>query len=453
MIIQIKDMERLKGILLVLIITTTSGFAQEGWTLQDCIDYAIENNIQLKRQHLQSEIARNNFNQSRISLLPGLVAFANHDFNSGRALNYETYQWENREFEQGNIGMESRLNLFNGFQNYNNIQQQRFLLLSSLEQFEKAMNDISLNISAAFFQILLDKELVEIAEFQVEVSSLELESARSNFLVGNISRGRVLEIESQLAADQYQLTLARNNLGSSYLVLMHMMQMDPDHDFRVARPEIVEIDESAILNTVENIYVEAEANLPQVRGAEYFLKSRERELAITRGQLSPSLALRGLFYSRYSELATDPIDGGNYPYATQIKDNQYRQLGISLQIPIFTGWSTRNRISNARVSVLDAQYRLDETRQNLYSEVHQMHNDAKNAYNRYISAEKAVLAAQESFQYAKEQFGLGLINFVDYQYAQSSLYRARSNMAQAKYEYYLRSKILDFYIGQPLALN
>ncbi len=446
-------MERLIGIFLGLIITISAGSAQGEWTLKDCIDYAIENNIQLKRQHLQSEITRNNFNQSMLSVLPGFVAFANHDFNSGRALNYETYQWENREFEQGNIGMESRLNLFNGFQNYNNIQQQRYLLLSSLEQFEKAMNDISLNISAAFFQILLDKELVEIAELQLEVSSLELESVRSNFLLGNISRGRVLEIESQVAADQYQLTLAKSNLGSSYLVLMHMMQMDPDSDFRVARPEIIEIDESSILNTVENIYVEAEANLPQVRGAEYFLKSRERELAITRGQLSPSLVLRGLFYSRYSELATDPIDGGSYSYTTQIRDNRYRQLGISLQIPIFTGWSTRNRISNARVSVLDAQYLLDETRQNLYSEVHQMHNDAKNAYNRYISAEKAVLAAKESFQYAREQFGLGIINFIDYQHSRSGFYRARSNMAHARYEYFLRSKILDFYTGQPLALN
>ena len=440
-------------ILFFFILTGFKGFSQKLWTLQDCIDYAIENNIQLKRQQLQSEIARNNFNQSRMSLLPGLAAFANHDFNSGRALNYDTYQWENREFEQGNIGMESRLSLFNGFQNYNNIQQQRFLLLSSLEEFEKAMNDLSLNISAAFFQILLDKELVEIAEMQVEVSSLEVESARSNFRLGNIPRGRVLEIESQLAADQYQLTLAMNNLSRSYLTLVQMMQMDPDYDFRVARPEIVEIEEAAILNTVENIYVEAESNLPQVRGAEYFLKSRERELAITRGQQSPGIALRGLFYSRYSELAVDPIDGGNYPYPTQIKDNQYRQLGVSLYIPIFSGWSTRNRISNAKVSVLDAQYRLDETRQNLYSEVHQMHNDAKNAYNRYSSAEKAVLAAQESFQYAKEQFGLGLINFVDYQYAQSSLFRARSNMAQAKYEYFLRSKILDFYLGQPLELN
>ena len=440
-------------ILLIVLAVYSVSHAQQEWTLQDCIEYALENNIRLKREQLQSESARNNYNQSMLSVLPSLTAFANHDFNSGRALNYDTYQWENREFEQGNLGMESRIDLFNGFQNFNNIQQRRFLLMSQLEQVERVKNDISLNISAAFFQILLDMDLVELAGMQVNVSEMELEQANLNFRLGNISRGRLLEIESKLANDQYQLTLASNNLSRSYLDLMQMMQMDLDSDFRVSRPDVPELTGTGILNTVGDIYDEAEANLPQVKGAEYYLISREKELAIMKGQQSPRLALRGLFYSRYSELAADPITGGDYPYPDQINDNQYRQLGISLSIPIFNGWSTRNRISNAQVSVLDARYQLDDTRQTLYSEIHQMHNNAKNAYSRYKSAENAVKAAEESFESAREQFRLGLINFVEYQNAQTGLFRASSNRAQAKYEYYLRSMILDFYLGEPLAIN
>ncbi len=446
-------MERLKGILLILIITAVAGYAQEMWTLQDCIDYALENNIQLKRQKLVSESARNNYNRSMIGVLPGVTAFAGHDFNSGRALNYDTYQWENREFQQGNLGIRGRISVFGGFQNYNNIQQHRFLLMSRLEEVDRARNDISLNISAAFFQILLEKELVEIAEMQLEVSTLELEAGRINFRVGNIPGGRLYEIESQVAADEYQLTLARNNLNQSYLDLAQMMQLEPGYDLRIKVPEIIDIGEAAIMNTVDNIYEEAEAVLPQVRVAEYMLRSREKELAVMRGMQSPRLDLQGLIYSRYSELAVNPVDGGDYPYSTQIRDNRYRQLGVTLTIPIFDGWTTRNRISNARVSVMDAQYHLDETKQSLYMEIHQMHNGARNAYNRYNSAEKAVIAAQEAFNYAKEQFGLGLINFVDYQYAQNSLFRAQSNKVQAKYEYYLRSKILDFYLGESLAIQ
>ncbi len=434
-----------------MLIIGSISYSQKLWTIEDCIEYAHKNNIQLKRQQLQSESARNNYNNSLIRVLPGITAFVNHDFNSGRALNYDTYQWENREFEQGNLGVESRLNIFSGFQNYNNIHQQRFLLLSRLEEVERTRNDISLNISAAFFQILLDMELVEIAERQLQVSSLEQESARNNFQLGNISRGRVLELESQVASDEYQLTLASNNLNRSYLDLVQIMQIDPGSDFEIARPEIIEIQETAILSTVDYIYGEAETILPQVKGAEYFLKSRERELSLIRGQQSPRLALRGLFYSRYSELATNPMDGGKYPYTTQIKDNQYRQLGVSLTVPIFDGWNVRNRISNAKISVMDASYQLDETRQNLYSEIHLMHNNAKSAYNRYNSAGKAVMAADEAFKYAQEQFRLGLISFVDYQLAQTNLFRAQSNMAQAKYEYFLRSRILDFYLGEPLA--
>lgn len=445
-------MKRIKGILLVLLVAWTTGYAQKTWTLEECIEYALENNIQLKRRQLQSESASNNFDQSLLRVLPTVTGFANHDYNSGRALNYDTYQWENREFEQGNLGMESQLNVFSGFQNYNNIQQQRFLLLTRLQEVERAKNDISMNISAAFFQVLLDRELAELAEMQAGVSSLELESARSNFSLGNISRGRVLEIESQVAADQYQVTMARNNLSRSYLDLIQIMQMDPSEDFQVALPEISEVEEAPILQTVDNIYDQAESSLPRIKGAEYYLRSTERELAIMRGQQSPRLALRGLFYSRYSELAVDPMNGGNYPYSKQIKDNQYRQLSLSLSIPIFNGWSTRNRISNAKVSMLDARYQLDETKQDLYSEIHQMHNDAMGAYNRYKSAEKAVAAARESFQFAREQFRLGMINFIEYQNAQSSLFRSQSNMAQAKYEYYLRSMILDFYLGEQFTL-
>jgi outer membrane protein len=113
----------------------------------------------------------------------------------------------------------------------------------------------------------------------------------------------------------------------------------------------------------------------------------------------------------------------------------------------------RNRISNAKISVLDAGYHLDETRQNLYSEIHQMHNSARNAYDRYISSGKAVLYADDAFNYAQQQFRLGLINFIDFQVSQSNLFSAQSNMVQAKYEYYLRSMILDFYLGEPLGLD
>lgn len=435
---------------MLLLITGTLSHSQKIWTLEDCINYALDNNIQLKRRQLQTEGARNDYNHSLINVFPSLAAFANHDFNSGRALNYDTYQWENREFEQGNMGLESRLNVFGGFQNYNNIRQQKFLLLSRIEDVEHQMNTVSLQISAAYFQILLDMELVDIAERLLGATTIEMESVRINYRVGNVSRGRLLDMESKVAADEYQLTQAKNNLSRSYLDLAQMMQLDPHYDFKIEIPEIIEIDESAILVSVDNIFEEAEINLPQVRSAEYFLKSKERELAMIRGQQSPRLSLRGLFYSRYSELAVNPLDGGEYPYSTQIRDNKYRQLGVSFIFPIFDGWTVRNRISNSKISYMDANYNLDATRQDLYSEVHQMHQNATNAYNRFNSAEKAALAAGEAYDYAKEQFGLGLISFVDYQYAQSSLFSSESNMVQAKYEYFLRSRILDFYLGESL---
>jgi outer membrane protein len=276
-------MNRFTGVFVLILTMTSAGYTQKLWTLEDCLEYAMENNIQLKRQELQSENARLNLNNSRLRILPGFTAFANHDFNSGKALNYDTYQWENREFEQGNLGLEGRLNVFSGFQNHHNVQQQRYMLLSRIEDVERTRNDISLNIAAAYFQILLDIELLEIARNQLEVSNLEVESAKSNFYVGNISRGRLLEIESQNAANEYQVVLARNYLSQSYLNMIQILQLDPGNDFRIERPENLMIRETGILHTVSHIYDEAEMNLPQVRGAEYFLTKPGKRAFIDKG--------------------------------------------------------------------------------------------------------------------------------------------------------------------------
>lgn len=446
-------MSRFWIILMVVAVSCPALSGRELWTLEDCIAWAVENNIQINRDRLQSEIARNNYSQSMLRILPGLAAFANHDLNSGRALNYDTYQWENREFEQGNMGLEARLNVLGGFHNYNNIRHHRFLLLSKLEDVERQMNDVSLQISAAFFQILMDMELLDIAEKLFETSVLELEVAKSNYRVGNISRGRLLEMESQLAEAEYQKIRAENNLSRSYLDLRHIMQLDPDDHLEICAEGVHGGDESVILKTVENIYSEAENTLPQIRGAGYFLKSRESELAMIRGQMSPRLSLRGLFYTRYSELAVNPVDGGDYSYSSQLRDNQYRQLGLSLIVPIFDGWTVRNRIGNSKISVLDAGYHLDAARQDLYSEIHLIHNGAVDAYKRYKYSGKAALAAEESFEFSAEQFRLGLISYVDYQYARSVWLNAESNRTQAKYEFYLRSRILNFYLGDSFLNN
>jgi outer membrane protein len=446
-------MIRFQGILFMFLTIIPAIRAQQVWTLEDCIGYAMENNITLKRQELHSDIARNNHNQARLNILPGLSGFANHEYLSGRALNIENHQWENRDFQHGNLGMQGHLNIFSGFQNTNNIRQQEFLLMSRLEEVEMARNNLSMNIAAAYFQILLDMELLELARNQVEISKLEIDAAKANFNLGNISMGRLLEIESQNAANEYQVTLAVNNLSNSYLNLIQILQLDPGEDFRIVRPEDFEISEAALLQPVSGIYDQAEMLMPQVRSAEYFLKSRERQLALVRGQQSPSLYLRGLMYSRYQEIASDPVTGGNYPYPAQIRDNRYWQMGISLQVPIFNGWTVRNRISNARVGVSDARYQVEEARMNLYTEIHLMYNNANNAFTRYNSADKAVSFALQSSDHSREQFRLGLINFVEYQNSQSGLFRAESNRAQAKYEYYLRSMILDFYVGQPLGLD
>jgi len=428
--------------------------AQKQWSLQECINYALQNNIQIKRQELQTQIAKNNYRQSKFERLPDLGAQWSHQYNSGRSLNMEQYTWENRNLQQGSLGISSNVTIFEGMQITNSIQYYRLNLEKSLADLEKAKSDISLNIALAYLDILFNDDLLQVAKSQLEISNQQVEKNLKLMEVGSIAKGNLLETQAQAAREQVNVTTVQNSLNLSYLNLTQLLDLDSIGDFRILKPDSLAVEEKAVLESVNDIYAASITKRPEIKSSELNLVVQQKNLAISKGRLYPTLSLNGSYYSRYNETAQDLLSSNpdNYPYSSQIKDNQYKQLSLNLSVPIFNKLSTRKNINNSKISVKDAEYTLSQTQQALYKEIQQAHADALAAYDKYMSSNKAVSFSEEAFKYAQQKLDVGMISIVDYNLSKNNLTKAKSDLIQAKYEYIFKIKVLDFYKGLPIIL-
>lgn len=428
--------------------------SQNYWSFDDCIDYAMKNNLQLKRKELLTKTSRQNYFQAKMQVLPSISAFMQHSFSSGKTVNLDDYSYVQQKFQDGNLGAQAIMNVFNGFQQTNIIKKNKYNLLTSLAEVDKQKNDMIIEIVLAYMKILFNEELLGIAEAQLEIINQEVERTSLFVRVGTIARGELLDIKSQAAAERLNVTTVKNQLKTSYLDLVQLLDLDSIGGFKVVKPENLDIDLGSVIVPFEEIYQAAVANFPEIKSAEYNLMEQQKNLSITRGQRSPRLYLRGLIYSRYSELGVNPLDpGAYYPYIDQISNNQYQQLSLNLNIPIFQQWIIQNDISNAKVSVLDAELYLDQSKQILYKAVQQTHSDAVAAFEKYKTSIEVVDSRQTAFDYSQEKLNTGMENTVDYNIAKNNLMKAQAELLQAKYEYVFTTKILDFYQGEIITFN
>lgn len=451
------------GILLIVIpiIYSETANSQKKWTLEECIGYALENNIQIKRQELQTEIAKNNLDQSKIDFFPDLGAGGSHTFGSGRAPDYGSFSYSN-SLSSGNFGLQSTVVIFSGFQKLNTVKMNRYNFLSTKENLEKAKNDISLAIASAYLQILFNREFLEISKSQMDVTKMQVEKTSKLVEVGNVARGSLLDILAQKAAEEATLTGAQNNLNISYITLAQILDLDTVKNFSIAIPEVLSVPE-AFNEDADSIFRIALSNLPQIKSAEYSLLIAKSQLAVAKGGRLPQLSLTGNYYTQYNLNANktlvpyNPVTGdqavtADYPVNEQLKDNLYKQLSINVSIPIFTRWLTQTRISNAKINVIDAEYVLRQSQLTLRKEIEQAYADALASFQNYKSRQESVTAYEENFKYVQQKFDVGLINSVDYNVAKNNYIKSKSDLLQAKYEFIFKTKILEFYKGNVIKL-
>ena len=439
---------------LCLLIGSPALEAQKVWTLEECISYAHDNNLQVKRQALQARTAEHNYDYARAQTLPTANAFGNYYFNKGRVPNEDDYSYVNQAFNNATVGMESRLEVFNGLYNLNSIRSSKYYLLSKLEDIEDLKNDITMKIAGGYLQILLNEELLKVAIEQLDITHQQVEKNEKMVEVGNMSRGELFEILAQEAVEKANVTKARNTLSISYLTLMQYMDLENEKltDFKVDTSDLT-IEDANPLRWVDSVYTDALRVLPMVRSAEYNLQSMEKGLSANQGLRSPSLSVRYLYYTLWSQISSHPLRPGEpYIWQDQLRDKGYQTLTFSVDIPIFNRMQIQNRISNAKVDVLDARVNLDQTKQTLYKSIQQAYADAVAAIEDYESNGETVYSMQEAFNYTEERFNVGTVSSVEYNIAKNNLTKAQSDLAQAKYLYIFYTKILDFWAGIPITL-
>ena len=445
---------------LCFVLSATAIFGQKTWSLEDCLRYAQDNNMTIKKAYLNTEISKQNYFQSKMALLPNLNGNVSDNTNFGRNIDPVTNQINIDRVRNNNFSLSSSVTLFNGFQNINSIRKSNFDYLSSKYDAEKIANDISVNIVTAYLQLLYNSDLVEVNEQKVSISELQVERISKMVEVGSLPKGDLLNTESQKAQEELQLINAQNQRDIAKLNLMQLLDLPVSESFAIAQLDF-EVDENYNSLANDAIYSLAVESLPEVKSAETKLKSSERSLAISQGIRSPRLSMSASVGTAYSDASKRlaPYDSlalpltpvyEDYPFQDQFDDNVNQSISLSLSIPIFNNWQANASVSKAKIGVLQAEYGLQEAKNNLRKTIEQAQNDALSAQKKYIASKKSVEYQQESFQYTQDKYDLQLLNSYDYNNAKNTLFRAETDLLQSKYDYLFKTKMLDFYMGKPL---
>lgn len=454
--------------------------AQEAWSLQKCIEYALENNISVKQNELNADLAKENYNQSIANMAPSLNAGASHSYNWGQRIDPFTNTFATNRVRSNNLYISSQVTLFSGLQMQNTLKQNSLNYLAGKYDVEKMKNDIVLNVATAYLNVLFAQELLGVAKTQKSIT--EAQVARTQKLVdaGTLPLGNLLDLQAQLASDELNEVNTQNQLDIALLTLSQLMNIKVGSDFTIVRPQL-EIPANPVLaENPEQIYQFALNNQPSIKSAETKVLSAEKAVKIAKGTAYPSITLSGSIGSGYSGLsqkvvgfepgtpsiigytssfdtvyslssAVNPIFEKT-PFGEQLKDNVNENLGFNLNIPIFNGWQSHNSISRAKIARQNAEYTLQLSEQNLRQTIEQAHVDAQSALKQFYATKKSVEALSQAFDYAEKRFNVGALNSTDYNTAKNRLNNSQSDLLRNKYNYIFKSKVLDFYMGKPITL-
>lgn len=457
--------------------------AQNEWSLEQCINHALNNNLNIKQQRIYTNISENNLQSSIASRFPSLNAGGNHNYSFGRTVDPFTNEFAEENVSSSSFSASSSWNLFSGFQQHYNIKKNRADLNAATAELEQVKNNIMLLIVSSYLNILYNYELLDIAQLQLEITELQLNRTRKLVESGSLPIQNLLEIEAQKANEDLNIVNFENNLSLSLLNLAQIIEVENSDNFYVLKPDIDNIHIEAVAMSVDQIYREAIHTMPQIESAECRTESAYMSLMVAKGARYPRLNLSASYGTGYSNARKmiqdvsfgDPYISGfvlddnyeilhnvyqfatNYsfvtrPFSDQIKDNASAAVGFSLSIPIFNGWQIKSNVNNSRLLYDQSIIQLTQAKKDLYKDIQQAHADAEAAVKKYYATQKTLEAMQKSFEYMQQRFDVGLLNSVDYNIAKNNLTRTQSELVRAKYDFIFKQKILDFYRGVQIKL-
>jgi outer membrane protein len=439
-------------ILILFVSISLSTFAQKVWSLNECINYAYENNLSIQKQKVDVASSSNSAEQARYNFLPDLNAGASYSFQTGRYFDNNKGEIATENSNSNSIGINASTQLYNGMRRMYELRYYEANKLLSKSELQKTKNDISITIATAYLDILYNKELLSLEEDQLALIKQQVAKTYSLVEAGSSAKGELLEIRAQEANEQLSLTRAKNTLELAFLNLVQAMDLDSTAGFDIVTPDILLSLENEARN-IETLYTESLLKMPQIQSAELGISMSELQTDISRSYYQPSLSASynyGTSYSSALSLPTDPTQ--DYSVVDQWNDNRGGSLSLNLSIPIFNRFQTRTQVAQSKLQTKQSQIQLDETKLALYKEIQQALLDLKSYKDSYLAAQEAVKFNAEAFEYTEQKLEVGLIDVIEYNTAKNNLRSAEVSLLQAKYQYVFQQKLLDFYTGNPITL-
>jgi outer membrane protein len=441
----------------VLGVTNTQAQTDAEWTLERCISFAIENNIQIKQSALQQESARLDKTQALAQMFPNLNASGGFNMNFGRNIDPGTNAFVNEQVNSNNWRLGSNVTLFNGLRLLNSFKQSQLDLIAAEYDVQGLGNDISMNIATAFMQVMFNEELLLVAQEQFDITSEQL--ARTVKLVdaGSLPEGMAFDVEAQLASNELQVINMENALSASVLALKQMLNLPASESFRIKRPDSDVPMEELGATTVGTVYDHALNNWPQIKARETRLESARKSEQIAFASYTPTLSANGsvstFFSSSFQDIDFTTFERTPIAYGDQMERNLSESVGLSLSVPIFNGLQSRTAVKKARLGRMNAELQLQDQKNQLYSSVQQAYNDAQAAKRQYDASDKSVNATEKAFEYAEQRYKVGMMNALEFNTSSNNMIRSQSELLRSKYDYIFKMKVLDFYQGKPITFD
>lgn len=451
--------------------------AQENITLQQAVELTLKNNLQIKQAALSEALSEANLKEAKLSRLPTLNAGSNLNFNFGRNVDPFSYTFVNQEITSSNGSINTSLPIFQGFQRVNQISQIKYELEADKSNTRKVQNDLALLVVTNYLQILNYRDILAAARQQLDLSALQLDIEQKQLNVGNRTVADLSQAKAQVATAELNVTNAKNQLDLAYLSLAQLMERNPADTFKVVQPAVDELTQTSMAYSAAEVFTKAVDNYPDIKLAQYRTLAALKAVDVAKGGLYPRLSFQGSMGSGYSSLTQRIrsrsvngnseigfVEGTNQrvlvpnvttsyeqtPFRDQINQNFNQVIGFSLTIPVFNGYSSRMSLKRAKISYQNAQLNEQISRNNFNKTIYQAVTDLRAAETRFNSAQTAYQSSLDAFNAIQQRYNIGLANSLDFNQSQTNLNKSQFDVIQARYDLIFRSKVIDFYLGNPI---
>jgi outer membrane protein len=447
-------------------------------TLQQCVETGITNNLQVQQSGLQMQSDEIYWKQAKLNLLPNLNGSVSHGINQGRSIDPFTNGYINQSITTGSYSLSSGVVLFNGFSLLNSVKQTSLAYQASKMDWQQAKDNITINIILAYLQVLSNEEQLQQAKNQLGLSKHQVDRLEVLNQQGAISPSDLSDLKGQYAGDQLSIINTQNALESSKLTLCQLMNIPYDKTMELEKISTESL-ATKYEDTPDKIYSTALTQLALVKAVDLRKLSAEKGLKVAKGELYPTLSLGANTNTNYSSAASQEtflnsttvatsdyvtVNNTQYPvmsqvnnyssqkiaYGKQLSNNRFTSFDLSLRIPIFNSLQARNRVKQAQLTLKNSEIIAATTKTELQQNIEQAYINMTSASDRYKTLMDQESAYSESYRIAEVRFNSGLGTPIDYLTAKNNLDRANINLINAKYDYVLRTKILDYYQGKPL---